>query len=141
MLLSSVDSIAINDILQHPVDIFYYDHEINLSNHKIEYLDTSLPADIIVANIKNIINIESGSFNGTGLTIHRRAVSCDFPSHDVSYCSDDSRILVGRLFKDILAKTVQNTSLTYLYEHNLLVRDSSIELVPMEMQSFRLTWN
>lgn len=134
--IPSINSIFLNDVLQHPIYQFYTRNDINIPKSALTFLKQPLSCDVILANVKNLLDVSS-KFDGTSVTLFRRAVGCGTPSSD-AFCPlfDSDRIYPGSLFEG--TSQVTEMFLSHLMSKQDLGKYGSISLDPMDLKTFLL---
>ncbi|WAR20911.1 MA2A2-like protein [Mya arenaria] len=74
--LPTINSIYLNDLLQHPIYGFYADGSLEGTATVQSFLKTPLSCDVILANVKNLAYSSDNVSDGTSLTLFRRAAGC-----------------------------------------------------------------
>jgi alpha-mannosidase II len=137
ILEHSLNSVLLNDMLQHPLYAFYTEHSTNL--HSKTYLNTQFPCDTILSNYRNMIN-DRFEFIGTGLTLHRRGVACDVMETERHCDTNIGDVTIGKLFANFQPKAIKQMSLSHLKEQKRLTFSSNVKLSAMDLQSYYVEW-
>ncbi|KAK3091397.1 hypothetical protein FSP39_019585 [Pinctada imbricata] len=134
---SSWEGYIVNDLLNNPI-IPLYTSRTDLYPIAVEtLLQNPVPCELSVANFRHFIT-NNQQFLGTGLTFHKRFVNCHFKNNA---CPKELPLDIHNLFKDLKLKKVRKMSLTHLHEERELDRSEPIDIKPMELESFYLTWD
>ena len=136
-LYPSLVSHIVNDLLQNPVIHLFSVSSTEFKVKKISFLDQSyFPCDITFGNFRSLLT-ESGTFLGTGLTLHKRATSCDVSDIDTfeQACTSSQTLDLSKLFIDLEAASIKTMSLSHLYE-----KEKIHSIRPMELESYQIKW-
>ncbi|KAL4231134.1 Alpha-mannosidase 2 [Mactra antiquata] len=138
--LPSVNSLYLNDIVQHPIYKMFSLDTISIPKTSLSFLKQPLSCDIILANVKNLVDEQSNS-NGASLTFFRRAVGC---SNDIkkNFCpllevnNFNPGMLLGTdsYTRDI---HVAEMTLSHLFQKST-ERTDDVILTPMDLKTFHL---
>ncbi|KHJ48512.1 glycosyl hydrolase family 38 protein [Trichuris suis] len=108
---------------------------------------TALPCDYHMVNFRSIEgkgSIETEALvrehtNQSLLILHRPLLTCRGSHESLMQCESNSKLTASSLFGGRV-KLLEETSLTMLYSKNTLSADAPIDLKPMDIKSYRITW-
>jgi hypothetical protein len=133
--LPSINTVYLSDLIQHPIYSFYSIDELVIPNQSQSFLNHKLPCDVIIANVKNLLDSSSNP-DGTSLTFFRRAISCKGNIAD-NFCElrDPVNLHPGYILK---AKfdLVTEMSLSHLTPKEVLKETDLVLLQPMDIKTF-----
>jgi hypothetical protein len=78
---------------------------------------------------------------GTGLTLHQRKASCNILNENTPCSSNDSKLRLFDIFRELSIKEIQKMSLTYLHAKEKLSRMSEVVINSMEIESYKIQWS
>lgn len=133
----SLVSHVTNDLLQNPLLHLYSVSSATFKVKELSFLDTAyFPCDIAFGNFRTILS-ESAKYLGTGLTLHRRAASCELSDNDVveKMCSASQTLDLSKSFVDLEVDKIKSESLSHLYE-----KEYKQSIRPMELESYQIKW-
>ena len=76
MLKPSIDSVLTNDLLQHPVHMFFSKNAFSCNRNSHTFLNNELPSEMVIANLKCLIG-DDYTLQGLSLSLFRRDVVSD----------------------------------------------------------------
>ena len=139
--LLSVNSVYLNDLVQHPIYKFYSLDDRKISKTEHSFLQQDIPCDIILANLKNLASDDLVP-NGVSLTFHRRGISC--PKHLSSQiCSISEKVQINpRTF----LKGHSTHRVHHMYMSHLMTQtdlrfnefNEDVALEPMDFKTFHV---
>ena len=127
----SFESLFINDLVQHPINSFFSVKNIPQDKVSVGFLQSSLPCDVIIANMKCLTD-DNFDLDGVSLTLFRRmATRCNSIPTKCGIPSKFTLLSPGSLFVNTSTEHISVTemSLTHLKLKNNL---TPYELVPFE---------
>lgn len=135
--LPSINSLFLNDVIQHPIYKYFSLDHVDIPNYSVTFLSQKFPCDIIIANMKNLVD-ETSRHEGTSLTLFRRAVTCGRNRTD-NFCGlyDQVKVKPGQLFKQGFSK-ITEMSLSHLITKQELQKSDDVILEPMDLKTFHL---
>jgi len=142
--LPTVNSIYLNDLIQHPIYSFYTREQIDSSTGEQSFLQTPLPCDVILANVKNLAYSKDNIFDGTSVTLFRRAAGCHGDVKEL-FCATGTNegIRPGAIFQSSSTKfnTVHEMFLSLLKQKREISLFERVDLYPMDIKTFHFTTN
>lgn len=139
--LPNVNSVFLNDLLQHPIYTLFTSAEFSSNRRKVSFLQNPLSCDITIANVKNLVHSQNVS-DGTSVTLFKRAVGCN-GNVENNFCSvsDSLTIQPALVFAD--GRSVQISKVTEMYLSHLMPKrvldyGEEISLEPMDLKTFHL---
>ena len=135
--LPSINSVYLNDIIQHPVYSFYSLDDLVIPNPSQSFLNNKLSCDVIFANVKNLLDATSKP-NGTSLTLFRRAIGCRGNIED-NFCEVHGPINLhpGSILTAKFNK-VTEMSLSHLISKDILKETDLVSFEPMDIKTFHM---
>jgi hypothetical protein len=79
MLKPTLDSVLTNDLVQHPVHVFFSKDNFKCNRNSYSYLNNNLPSEMVIANLKCLIG-DDNTLEGLSLSLLRRDVVSDIKS-------------------------------------------------------------
>ena len=142
--LPSVNSMFLNDLLQHPIYKMFTTADISHDKSVVSFLQQPISCDVAVANVKNLVHSGNVS-DGTSLTLFKRAVSCHGNVED-NYCptSDVLPFKPGTLFSDGKSNRISKVKemyLSHLMIKRVLNNKEEISIDPMDLRTFHIQTN
>ena len=136
--LLPINSIYLNDILQHPVYKFYSIDDTTITKTSHVFLRHEISCDIILANVKNLASDDLVP-DGVSLTFHRRGVSCPKNLNDqMCQVSENPLINPGAIFQDFATQSVHEMTLSHLMTQKKVYNSEEVHLEPMDFKTFHL---
>ena len=136
--LLPINSIYLNDILQHPIYKFYSIDDSTITKTSHLFLRQELSCDVILANVKNLASDDLVP-DGLSVTFHRRGVSCPKNLHDqVCHISESPLINPSAFFKDFAVQSVHQMTLSHLMTQKKVYNSEEVRLEPMDFQTFHV---
>lgn len=138
--LLSINSVYLNDIVQHPVYKFYSIDDMKISKTEHSFLQHDLSCDVMLANIKNLASDDLVS-DGVSLTFHRRGVSCPKNlTSQVCHISEAIAFNPGAFIHGSSSQSVHHMSLSHLMTQKELLNNEEIVLKPMDFKTFHVQY-
>ena len=135
--LLSINSVYLNDLVQHPVYKFYSLQDTKISKTDHSFLKQTIPCDIILANVKNLVSDDLDP-DGVSLTFHRRGVSCSKNLNDqVCHISKNTQLNPGNIFKDYSTQSVRHMYMSHLMTQDMHFSEV-ITFKPMDFKTFHV---
>lgn len=133
----SLASNTISQHLSHPISVLHHSHT-DTSTLRPEFagLTRALPCDMFIVNLRTIQKgLEPEPTEQAALLLRRHGYDCSFPS----WCRTTmGKIPLSTLFKDLDINSIQETSLTLMHDGKTVARDSTLDLKPMEIYTFKV---
>ncbi|KAK3094740.1 hypothetical protein FSP39_005639 [Pinctada imbricata] len=109
-------------------------------------LETPLPCDVHLLNLRTLQGKPDSNVDKykpkkeAGLLLHRLGLDCALPNSGLQCKDTQGKIAFGDMFKDFKPSKITETSLTLLHEKESISPETSVQLKPMEIHSYRVTW-
>ncbi|XP_078448759.1 alpha-mannosidase 2x-like [Lampetra planeri] len=106
-------------------------------------LGTPVPCDLHLLNLRMMEAPGAGSPGEAALLLHRKGFDCGFPSAGLGgfNCSTTGgKLSLGDLFRKLRLRSVTPSSLTLLHSQPAGPNASRVELAPMEIAAFRVSY-
>lgn len=139
--LPNVNSMFLNDLLQHPVYKFFTTAEVRRDKTFVSFLKQPISCDVAVANIKNLVHSRNVS-DGTSLTLFKRAVGCHGNPED-NFCvvNDAAEVQPGSMLFD--GKVGHQFKVTEMYLSHLMSKrelgpEERVAIEPMDIKTFHI---
>ncbi|XP_064622648.1 alpha-mannosidase 2-like [Lineus longissimus] len=134
---SLVSQSLLNHLL-HPVVDFIADKPQRIVNPIFAPLETLLPCDVDLVNFKTMEPVSRASPKETVMILRRRVFQCSFSVYDLNCPLKSGDFDVQNLFREIRFKSVQEMSLSLMYEKDHGNSSGVIRLHPMEMAAYKV---
>ena len=136
--LLPINSVYLNDILQHPIFHFYSIDDLTISKTLHSFLRQEISCDIILANVKNLASDDLVP-DGLSLTFHRRGISCPKNVNEqVCHISEKTLINPSAFFQDFSARSVHHMALSHLMTQKNVYGSEEARLKPMDFETFHV---
>ncbi|KAL8600465.1 hypothetical protein ACOMHN_044930 [Nucella lapillus] len=137
----SLLSLALADRLQQQPYVYYSSVSSDILFSSFQPMKTSLPCDLAMLSLRSL-STGNLNYNGTSLILHRRAYDCDFPPGRLLCTLAQPPPTFEEVFRGMGmgVVSVRETSLTHLHHKRSLDPKDRLELKPMEIASYHLTF-
>ena len=132
----SLASLAVNERLQHPVSILSIPKTNNIINLTFSPMNQSLPCDVSLVSLKNLINSDL-IYDATTINFHRKGFQCNFPVTASSCSIAEDEMNFRTSFPCFREFSIRETTLTNLHDRGLHSVDSAIKIEKNEIKTFR----
>jgi hypothetical protein len=142
-LVPSFESLIMNDLVQHPLKSFFSIKDVPLEKTSVGFLQSSLPCDITIANMKCLCQ-DNFDLEGVSLTLFRRlATRCDTIPTKCGIPAKYTMISPDSLFINNPGKnfTVKEMSLTHLKVKKSLTQYEIVPFEEMDLKTFLFVKN
>ena len=103
-------------------------------------LKSQLPCDFHLVNLKTMPSAQNEKLLQVVLVLHRTAFQCQYPSQMLKCSAYNDDLKFDDLFKDLKIASVKERSLTLMYAKKNIEPQSTIELQPMDISTYLLTF-
>ena len=137
----SLLSLSLSDRLQQPPQVFYSQVDSDVFFATFQPMKVALPCDLALLSLRSLAT-GNLNYNGTSLIVHRRAYDCDFTASDLQCAASGAALTFEAMFKGfgLGVQSVKETSLTHLHHKRSLSPSAPMELWPMQIASYHLTF-
>lgn len=137
----SLLSLALSDRLQQPLQVFYSHIDSDVFFATFQPMKVALPCDVALLSLRSLAT-GNLNYNGTSFIVHRRAYDCDFTASDLQCAASGKSVTFEALFKEfgLGVQTVKETSLTHLHHKRSLATSASLDLQPMQIASYHISF-
>ena len=141
MIHPSINSVYLNDILQHPIYTLFASGRFTPSKSLFTFLKQKVPCDVVIANVKNLAT-DSYKSDGISMTLFRRGISCS-TKHTEIFCPlfEPMNLKPSELFgqQNSVPMDTKEMFLSHLMEKGSLTENDVINIGPMDIKTFHLT--
>ena len=136
---ASVLSTILNEQLQNKAQLFSVEQQNEKFIQGFNSGQQPLPCDVSVVSLRNLVT-NNLAHNGTSLILHRKPVSCEFPTN-VTGCNFSNKRVSLNVFQlgldfNVHAKDVSETSLTHIKRIKVLKLSDDVRPRANEMRAF-----
>ncbi|ESO95060.1 hypothetical protein LOTGIDRAFT_188902 [Lottia gigantea] len=105
-----------------------------------------LPCEIYLLNLRTMQNKDDSPDlkfvpkNTAAMILQQYGFDCGYPAKSLTCNTNGGQVTFAKIFKDIVVKEVKSMSLTLMYEREKLDLETQISIKPMEINTFRITF-
>ncbi|CAH1251351.1 MAN2A1 [Branchiostoma lanceolatum] len=142
----SLTSHSVSQLLNHPVYAFIRNKlpgegpagDVKLSG-SVQPLVKALPCDIHFVNLRTVQAMDAPApTQESVLLLHRKGFDCSFPANGLSCSTTGGKVQLEDLFRDLDLTDIKATSLSLMYDGQVLNSKSTLQLDPMEINAYRI---